>query len=616
MKWSEAFCRYCRPVSRKTGSQWADEYRVISLSTSSEPGQWRTSRTPYLQEPMDAATDKLTEKIILMFSSQVGKSELLLNLIGYFADQEPSPQLMLQPTVEMAEAFSKERIAPMFRDSPALKGKLETGKDGRGSERKSGTTILMKHYPGGYLALVGANSPAGLASRPIRVLLCDEVDRYPLSAGKEGDPVKLAVQRTQNFANRKIVMVSTPTSTEISKIYAEYLGGDQREFQVKCPECGEFHALAWENVKWSKDDRGKLIEGSIGMYCPHCGSRIRGSRKINPDILSTGVWKARNPSAPYRSYHINALYSPWVNLSDLVAEWLVINAGKDKLGLMEFINLKLGEPWRQVEEDADKWEYLFRRREYYPANNIVPDGCLLLTAGVDVQHDRLECSVYGWGRGRECWGLRHIVIPGRPDEQRTWEQLDGILATPFVLSNGVKLTIACTLVDSGDGTFTKDVYDFTKRRERMRVFSAKGRGGIGVPFIGVPSRSNIAGAMLYTLGVDSGKTAVFSRLDIAEEGPNFVHYPMQAEYGFGENFFKQLTAEVFEQHYEKGKLKTGWRKVRERNEALDCAVYATAAMELLTPNFERLAGFLAGTQKTAAPASSKGSRILSKGLEL
>ena len=505
MHWLNEFLKFCRPVSRLTGSEWADAKRFISLGTTAEPGPWRTYRTPYLQEPMDAATDKQTEKIVLMFASQVGKSELLLNVLGYYADQEPSPQLMLQPTVEMAQAFSKERIAPMFRDSPGLAGKLIEGKEGRGTEKKSSTTILMKHYSGGFLALVGANSPAGLASRPIRILLADEVDRYPESAGKEGDPLKLAVQRTQNFGNRKLLMVSTPTVVGYSKIHREFLAGDQREFVVQCPECKAYNELKWENVHWESDDKGNVIESSVGLFCPNCGAKIRGPRKINPDILQSGRWEVRNPQGRFRSYHINALNSPWVNLVDLVKDWVEINHRKDKAGLMEFINLKLGEPWEQFEADADKWEYLLRRREYYPETGVLPDGVLLLTAGVDVQHDRLECTVYGWGRARECWGIHHYIIPGSPDTPEPWRQLDGILTMQQPLSFGTRITVACTFVDSGDGTYSKEVYEYTKARERFRVFSIKGRGGAGVPYIGVPSRQNIVGATLFSLGVDSGK---------------------------------------------------------------------------------------------------------------
>ncbi len=612
--WIEAFKKSCKPRSKMTGSKWADSCRMIPAGTSPEPGEWRTERTPYLREPMDAATDKKTEIVVLEFSSQIGKSECLLNIIGYFADQEPAPQLMLQPTVEMAEAFSKERIDPMFRSSPALADKLEDGKDGRGSSRKSSTTIRMKHFPGGYLALVGANSPAGLASRPIRVLLCDEVDRYGVT--KEGDPLKLAIQRTQNFANRKIVLVSTPTVKGVSKIDDWFERSDQRRFYVPCPHCHEEIVLRWELVKWDKDEDGKHLPETARMYCPECGAQIRGASKPDLRMLQQGRWKATNSTSKIKGYHLNALYSPWVNLSDLVEEFVTADQSKDAHGLMEFVNLKLGECWEEKHDDADLWERLLRRREYYPNDYVLPDGVLLLTAGVDVQRDRLECSVYGWGVGKECWGIEHRVIAGKPDDPKTWSKLDDVFRREHLKSNGATLSVACAFVDSGDGSYTSDVYRYTKARERQRVFSIKGRGGFGIPFIGMPSRNNVSKAMLFTLGVDSGKSLVIGALANEEEGANFVHYAMQAERGFDEKFFKQLTAETLDKKFEKGVVKMAWKKVRERNEALDCAVYARAAMETMKPNFEQLSEFYknGGQRKAAANPRKRGT--MSKGISI
>lgn len=605
-----------KPRSKLTGSQWADRYRMIPAGTSPEPGEWRTSRTPYLREPLDAATDKRTETVVMMLSSQTGKSEMLLNAIGYYADQEPAPQLMLQPTVEMAEAFSKERIDPMFRFSPGLADKLEDGQDGRGSSRKSSTTIRMKHYPGGYLALVGANSPAGLASRPIRVLLCDEVDRYGVT--KEGDPLKLAIQRTQNFANRKVIIVSTPTIKGASKVEEWFEKSDQRYFYVPCPHCGEEHVLKWENVHWDKDEEGRALPETAVMVCPACGCIERRAFKPDMKMLEKGRWKATNKSSRIKGYHISALYSPWVNLCDLVEEFVSVNQNSDRHGLMEFINLKLGEAWEEVSPDADAWEHLHRRREFYPADEVLPDGVLVLTAGIDVQHDRLECTVYGWGIGKECWGITHRIIYGRPDDSETWEQLDALLQKGYSLSNGVRLSVSCALIDSGDGAYTQNVYKYTKARERLRVFSIKGRGGIGVPFISAPTKSNAMKATLFTLGVDSGKSLVMGALSVEEEGAGFVHYPMQTERGFIEGFFKQLTAEVFENVFdrEKGVHKMAWRKIRERNEALDCAVYARAAIELLSPNFEYLSEFYekGGPTRPVAPRRARG--VMSKGVRL
>lgn len=586
MFFTEAFLEAFKPRTKLTGSEWADIYRYVAPGTSPEPGEWRTSRVPYLREPMDSMTDRHTEYVVMCCSSQTGKSECLLNVMGFYVDQEPAPQLMLQPTLEAAENFSKERIDPTFRYSPGLKDKLEDGKDGRGSSRKSSTTIRMKHYPGGYLALVGSNSPAGLASRPIRVLLCDEIDRY--SATKEGDPLKLAIQRTTNFHNRKIIMVSTPTIKGASPIEEWYLKSDQRQYFVQCPHCGHEHVWKWENVVWDKDETDTALPQTARIVCPNCKETERGAYKPNPDVLANGRWKATNPESRIKGYHLSSLYSPWVNLYALVEEWVTATKNRDKAGLMEFINLKLGEPWDEHSGEQDLWEYLYRRREYYEDIKFLPDNALALTCAVDVQHNRLEATVYGWGFGKESWGIEHRRIYGEPDRDETWQQLDAFLAIPRIRKNGVQIPISCTLIDSGDGTYTANVYRYTKARERMGVFSLKGRGGKGVSFINPPTKSNTEGAMLFSLGVDAGKSLAMSRLRIETEGAGYVHFPRQAECGFDEEFFKQLTAEIYEQKFEKGAITSKWIKIRERNEALDCFVYNCAAIELVNPNFEYL----------------------------
>lgn len=584
--YTESFLRAFKPRSKLTGSQWADLYRYVAPGTSPEPGEWRTSRVPYLREPMDAMTDRRTETVVLMWSSQLGKSEALLNVLGYYVDQDPSPQLMLQPTLEAAESFSKERIDPTFRYSPGLCDKLEEGKDGRGTSRKSSTTIRMKHYPGGYLALVGANSPSGLASRPIRILLADEIDRY--QGTKEGDPLKLAKQRTTNFHNRKIILVSTPTiKGREDGIEAEYLKSDQRLYYIPCPHCGHEHVWSWGLVKWDKDENEKVLPMTARIVCPECGKVERGAYKPDPKLLEAGRWKPTNPDSRIRGYHINSLCSPWVNLYALVEEFTAAVKNRDKGGLQEFINLKLGEPWDEHAGEEDIWEHLHKRREYYADDNYLPEGVIILTAGVDVQRDRLECTVYGWGDGKECWGIEHRIIYGSPERPDTWQQLDMVLQAQRKLPNGVVLPIMCTLVDSGDGETTANVYRYTRDREHLRIFSCKGRGGFGVPFINPPTRSNAERAYLFTLGVDGGKGIVMNRLKIEDEGPGYVHFPRQAERGFNENFFQQLTAEIYEQKFEKGKIQTAWVKIRERNETLDCMVYATAALEILNPDFEQ-----------------------------
>lgn len=609
--WGDKFTRKLRPKSRLTGSEWADRYRYVAPGTSPEPGPWRTNRVPYLREPMDSLTDSVTEYVVMMCSSQVGKSEFVLNIMGYYADQEPAPQLMLQPTVEAAEAFSKERIDPTFRYSDGLKDKLDDGKDGRGSSRKSSTTIRMKHYPGGYIALVGANSPAGLASRPIRVLLADEVDRYGFT--KEGDPLKLAIQRTTNFHNRKIGMVSTPTVSGHSKIQEWWDKSDQRRYHVPCPHCGASQVLKWAQVKWQKDSDGRHLPETAYYECEHCQAHISHADKF--DMLTHGQWIADKPHIKrIKGYHINSLYSPWVKFSALAAEWVEIQKSRDKKGLMEFINLKLGEPWEENDDDFNH-DHLARRREYYTAT--VPDKALVLTAGVDVQDDRIECEVVGWGLGKESWGIQYKVFMGSPGQPQVWHDLDLFLQQSFEYEDGAALNISAAIVDSG-GHYTQDVYEFCKSREHRRIFAGKGRGGVGVPFISKPSRSNRVGAALFNIGVDDGKANIMARVRIEYEGPGYCHWPRDAGTGYDEEYFKGLLSEKVTFKYVNGQTKTEWKKIYERNEPLDCRNYATAAMEIANPNFEFLAqsGRKGTMQLPSNKPAVKRRRVISSGVNI
>lgn len=589
----KSFLSGFKPRPKLTGSEWADKYRVIAPGTSPEPGPWLTSRVPYLKEPLDMATKRTVEKVVIMAASQIAKSELLLNVMGYYIDQEPSPILMLQPTVEMAEVFSKERIEPTLQASKALMSKIgsleEEKEDLRGGSRKSSNTIRLKKFHGGFLALVGSNSPAGLASRPIRVLLCDEIDRYGQT--KEGDPLKLAVQRTTNFANRKIVLVSTPTVTDRADgptVYNEYELSDKRQFFIKCPHCGHAFVMKWEHVRWENDSQGKVISDSVKLLCPHCQGVVRDKGKIRPSILESGEWRATAQS-DIVGFHISSLYSPWVVLENLVQEFVLATSNPDKEGLQEFLNLKLGEPWEQFKEEQQSWEQLFKRREYYP-ENAFSNEVLFLTAGVDVQRDRLECSIYGWGVGQQAWLISHTQILGDPLQDDCWQKLDELLLQgKFITESGKNRRLVAVFIDSGDGTVTERVYKYTKQHERYNFVSIKGKGGWEVPFINKPSRAGEVKALLYVLGVDAGKSIVTSRLAIKNpDQPGYIHFPKGVT-TVNEEFFKQLTAETIkEQKNTKGYLVRAWHKIRERNEALDCLVYATAAMKVLNPDFKVL----------------------------
>lgn len=597
-----------------TGSEWADERRYVAPGTSPEPGPWRTNRVPYLREPMDVATDSETESIVMMTSSQVGKSEWLLNVLGYYVDQEPAPQLLLQPTVEAAEGFSKERIDPTFRFSPGLKGKLEEGQAGRGSSRKSSTTIRMKQFVGGYIAMVGANSPAGLSSRPIRILLADEVDRYGMT--KEGDPLKLAVQRTTNFHNRKICLASTPTIAEHSKIEEWFKRSDQRYYFVPCLKCGVFQRLIWAQVKWEKDEDGELDPQTVRYECEHCGDAMRGPGRPDSRMLEEGRWEATAESE-IAGFHLSSLYSPWVELKALVEEWVDAHKKRNQQGLMEFINLKLGEPWVEHRDDMDHDHLHSKRREYYDAE--LPEGVLVLTAAVDVQDSYLAAEVVGWGKDFESWGIEYRIIPGDPGQSSVWQQLDEWLLRPRTFADGTGLSIACTCIDSG-GHFTTEVYRFTKAREHRRIYAIRGRGGPGLPLVGKPATNNRIRAVRFDLGVDSGKALVMSRLRIEEVGPGYCHFPRDSgelQRGYDADYFRGLLSERLEYKYENGRSKVRWVKTYERNEPLDIRNYATAALEILNPNLDALAENPGRVAMYAqGPAASRRRRrgVLSRGV--
>tara|TARA_Y100001001_G_scaffold59284_1_gene56110 strand:- start:18140 stop:19987 length:1848 start_codon:yes stop_codon:yes gene_type:complete len=609
--WSQAFFKTCKPRPVLECSQWADQYRYVAPGTSPEPGEWETSRVPYLKEPMDCCSDQITEEIVMMCSSQIGKSELLINVNGYYAHQDPAPQLMIQPTVEAAEAFSKERLDPTFKHTKALYALLDEGKEGRGAAKKSGNTIRMKHYPGGYIAMVGANSPAGLASRPVRVVLADEIDRYVDT--KEGDPLKLAIQRTENFHNKKLVFVSTPTILGISKINERFERSDQRRYHLPCPACGSEQHLEWSQLKFKKDNEGNLVPGSIHYECKHCKEPIHEKEKM--DLLQKGRWIASQPFRRVAGFHINALYSPWTKWEKLVEQWIEIHKSRDRTGLMEFINLKLGEPFVDSFEQIDE-QYMLRRREFYDAE--LPNGVLLLTAGVDTQPDRLEAELVGWGVGKESWGIEYRTFMGDPDQPQVWEELDQWLQKQWAYKDGRKLGIACTIIDSA-GHNTSAVYKFCKPREPRRVFAGIGRGGLGREIVSKPTRNNRMKCALFTVADDTGKITVLSNVRIEEAGPGYCHFP-RGDFGYTEEYFKGLLSEKRKIVIRGGLKKIEWEKIHERNEPLDCRKYAVGAMEIINPDFDWLAedqsrlSLYVPSQSSQGRANKKRKRVISQGV--
>lgn len=550
------------PPPELTTSEWADAERRLSSEASAEPGRWRTDRAPYQRGILDAINDPAIDSVIVMSSAQVGKTEFLLNMIGYHVDYDPAPILLLQPTVEMAQAFSKDRLAPMVRDTPALRHKVRDSKS-----RDSGNTILHKSFPGGHITMAGANSPSSLASRPIRILLADEVDRYPISAGSEGDPFNLAKKRTTTFWNKKIVAVSTPTVKGASRIEALYEDSTQEQYCLPCPDCGALQPLRWRNI----------IFEEVGHVCEECGV------VNNQDAWhkQRGEWIAQAEHNNARGFHLNELISPWRRWEQIIEDFK--QAKKSPETLKTFVNTSLGETWEEEGETVDSTGLLARREDYDGA----PEGVLVLTAGVDVQDDRLEVEVVGWGEGEESWNIDHRIIRGDPGRSQVWDDLDAILDSTYQHDSGNTLHIASTCIDSG-GHHTQQVYDYCKTRQHKRIFAIKGVGGAGRPIVSAPSKKGSGRSNrkvdLFTVGVDDAKGLIYGRLRICEPGAGYCHFPKERD----EEYFAQLTAEKVITKFVKGFPRREWVKTRARNEVLDMRVYALAALRILNPVWQAL----------------------------
>lgn len=555
-----------KPPPKLSVSGWADSYRKLSPEASAEPGQWNTARAEYQRGILDAFNDPQIDTVVVMTSAQVGKTEILNNVVGFYIAQDPSPILVVQPTLDMAQTWSKDRLAPMLRDTPVLQGLV---KDARA--RDSGNTTLHKLFPGGHITACGANSPSSLASRPIRVVLCDEVDRYPVSAGSEGDPVSLARKRSATFWNRKIAMFSTPTNKGNSRIETAFEESDKRSFYVSCAHCEHDQTLKWGNVRW---DEGK--PESAHYVCEECGAVWDDADRIR--AIRAGKWIAEEPGKRVAGFRLSGLYSPWTPLESAVRDFL--EAKKQPATLRVFVNTFLGEVWEEQGESVDDYQVAERREEF---GETLDRSILVLTAGVDVQDDRLEVEIVGWAKDEESWSLDYRTLYGDPSSPAVWQDLDNILGQQFEREDGKILTVRSACIDSG-GHHTNSVYTFVRPREGKRIFAIKGVGGEGKPIVGRPSTNNIGKIRLFPVGVDTAKELLFSRLRITEPGPGYCHFPMSRS----DEYFRQLTAEKQVTRYHKGFARREFVKTRPRNEALDVRVYAIGALAILNLNLTAL----------------------------
>lgn len=561
----EAITTSLKPPPRLNVSDWADTYRQLSSESSAEAGKWSTSRAEYQRGMMNAVSDPDIENVVLMTAAQIGKTELINNVVGYHIHQDPAPMLVVQPTLEMAQTWSKDRLAPAIRDTPALSDKIKNPRS-----RDSGNTTLHKVFSGGHVTACGANSPSSLASRPCRIILCDEVDRYPISAGTEGDPVGLAKRRSATFWNRKIILVSTPTEKGASRIEQAYEESDKRKYFVPCPDCGEHQVLVWSNVRWEKD-QPKTAE----YTCEHCGSLWPDVKRFR--AIRQGEWRATaEGDGKTAGFHLSGLYSPWTPMEDTVRDFLA--AKRDPMRLKTWVNTFLGETWEEQGDQIDEYDLIERREDWGPD---LPEEVLMLTAGIDVQDDRLEYEIVGWGRGEESWSIRYETLYGDPSTAELWMRLDTALGEIYNHPSHGEMVLRSACIDTG-GHYTQQVYNYARQRAGRRVFAIKGVGGEGKPIVGRPTKNNIGKINLFPVGTDTAKELVYSRLKMQTPGEGYCHFPE----GRNEEFFRMLTAEKKMTKYFKGRPRREWVKIRSRNEALDCRVYATAALAILNLNLE------------------------------
>ena len=568
-----------KPPKKLSLSEWADEYAYLSAESSAEGGRWHT--LPYQKAIMDAITDPKIEQITVMKSARVGYSKILNHIIAYHIHQDPCGIMVVQPTIEDAAGYSKEEIAPMIRDTKVLTNLVSDAKT-----RDSNNTILQKQFPGGVLSLVGANSARGFRRVSRRIVLFDETDGYPASAGTEGDQIKLGIARTQYFWNRKIVAGSTPTIKDFSRIERLFDQSDQRRYYVPCPHCNHMQYLRWPNMRWENDD-----PSTASYACEECGALIPHSKKRW--MVERGEWRATQPgNGRHVGFHIWAAYSysPNAEWSNLVEEFLL--SKNDPEQLKTWINTTLGECWEDEYASKVGADGLMERAatENYKRGE-PPNLALMLSLGCDVQDDRLSMSIWGIGRNEEMFLVDRKVIYGSPARADVWKQLDEVLMDKYTNDEGFEMKIESAAIDTG-GHFTQEVYQYVRERSHLGLIGIKGVGQKGKPPLGKPTKVDInfsgralkRGVQLFPVGVDTIKTTLHNKLKDAELGQGYIHfYPTITP-----DYFQELTAERQVLRYKHGYQERVWvKKSNARNEALDEMVYAYAAFCRFRQKYDR-----------------------------
>lgn len=571
-----------KPPANMTVSEWSDAYRMLPPEASSQPGKWRTSKVPWMREIMDAYKDDRIDRIVMKFSAQMAKTEGILNMIGYTMDMAPEPMLLMLPTGGLAKTWIKDRLDPTIRDTLPLREKVRNQeKDKFAGNSKE--TLVHKNFPGGHFTAIGGNSTAETSMRPVGKIFVDEIDRIPLSIGKngqvEGDPFLLVEKRGNTFWNRKSVVAATPTVLGISRVDELWLESTMERFFLPCPHCGALQVLEFKNLTWPENK-----PQDAKYQCAHCPEMIEDRHKT--EMMESGVWLAEHPERiTCRGFHMNEMYSPWRSFGQIAQAFISAKrGGLEKLRV--FVNTVLGECWDEKREKTVDVEGIQDRGENYGAE--VPMEACVITAGVDVQPDRLEVLFMAHGVGQERWVLAlpddqgrpiaPVQLWGAPQQPDVWRELDKLLQRQWTHASGRKLPLSCALVDSGDGNTSTFVYKYTKARQKYRVFSSKGSSNPTAPLSTTPTQSNEHRATLYSIGTNAAKSILDDSIRMVPiPGPSYTHFPA----GLSEEFYRQLRAEKATIKYRSGVKYVVWEKVRERNEVLDCAVLNIAAFSIL-----------------------------------
>lgn len=576
-----------RPKENMTISQWADKYMVLPEG-SNEAGRFSSDMIPYQKAIMDAITDPEVVDVTVMSSAQVGKTTIIMCGIAYYIDHEPTTQMLVMPTITDSEKFSKTRFAQMIADIPQLSSKVADPKT-----RNSNNTILLKSYQGGSIALGGANSPSSLSSDPRRIIWMDEVDRFPESAGGEGNPVKLAEKRATSYWNKKHIKTSTPTIAGRSRIETAYNKGSMEEWNVQCPDCGEWQPYSFKRVDFP----------TVSMACAACGVLLPERRWKE----SSHKWIALHPERKKaKSFRLNELASPFVDWEEIIENFKdadeKLKRFHDPEDMKVFINTVLGETWDETEyvDDAVDEDTLESRAEVYAAD--IPEGVLLLTAAIDVQKDRFEVEIRGWSRNYETWGIYKTEIYGNLITDEPWDQLEAYLGQPLYFEDGSELNVAGFAIDTG-GHFTNQTYKWVKKMKLKGKKCYGVKGYAGKPDIELLHKKTIVDikeerggkqivvdrTIINIIGVDSGKEDITNRLQLKEPGKGYCHFPAGDGRGYDSEYFKGLTSERQISKKVNGIIKKVWvKKSGVRNEALDLFNYNYAVEELLRPDWDKL----------------------------